>query len=385
MCDSCHACDDRCECSYCEGCGIRGDFSTCHDCSRCDECCDCGSRGDYPLEFNTHSLRFIHADTFLVNPLTRPISLEIETQGANAPTYALERAIDHWDTSVVADGSLGDSGWELNTQPANGDAFVSLIQDHAKGLDAAECVVDESCGVHVHVDARDITEKELRKIIVLYQRVEPMLYALSGNRVSNRYCAPCGNYYGYWPHDPFEARMRLRSILYRDGKRLKKSQYYRDSSTKRTYLPEMGEKYHHSRYHALNIHSYYKRRTIEFRHHKGTVDGTRLQNWGLVCGHLIEFAKTHFYEEIMDIEGDALAVLLAITPASLHEWVTSRAKWLRNDFPVYNHAAAKAKAMAQKAEEQSEVIYKRQREAMLAETRRAESQSIYNNEAWGSN
>ena len=45
------------------------------------------------------------------------------------------------------------------------------------------------------------------------------------------------------------------------------------------------------RYKGLNLHSYYHRGTLEFRHHQGTVDPMDLFMWPLVCGWFVEIVS----------------------------------------------------------------------------------------------
>ena len=272
----------------------------------------------------------------------RHLSVEIESQGCEYSDN-LEAVLDRWKTSVVEDGSLGNSGFELNTQPANGIKFRTLIRETCEALKGADAQIDSSCGIHVHVDARDISSKDLRKVIALYQRVEPMLYALSGNRSSSSYCKPCGKYYGHWIHDPKQARLRLLSTLYLGGKKLTKKQL-------KAVKASQTDKYNQARYHALNVHSYFKRQTIEFRHHKGSIGPKTITQWALVCGWVVEYAATHSYSEIMSLPLDSTEALLTILPEHLREYVLKGTNNLQTGYwqsVAYNSERESVTALAE--------------------------------------
>ena len=48
------------------------------------------------------------------------------------------------------------------------------------------------------------------------------------------------------------------------------------------------EKYNDNRYYGLNIHSRYYHGSLEFRHHSGTLNGTKIRNWIRICNAIIE-------------------------------------------------------------------------------------------------
>ena len=46
-----------------------------------------------------------------------------------------------------------------------------------------------------------------------------------------------------------------------------------------------------SRYFKLNLQSYVKYGTVEFRHHSGTTTFSKVKNWILICARLVEYSK----------------------------------------------------------------------------------------------
>ena len=62
-----------------------------------------------------------------------------------------------------------------------------------------------------------------------------------------------------------------------------------------------------SRYFKLNVQSYWRHGTVEFRQHSGTVEFGKIRNWLLFCARLVDFSK----RERLDSGGErALAKLL---------------------------------------------------------------------------
>jgi len=50
-------------------------------------------------------------------------------------------------------------------------------------------------------------------------------------------------------------------------------------------------KYHHSRYFGINIHSWFFRRSLEFRYHSGTLNPVKITNFIMICQAFVDKAK----------------------------------------------------------------------------------------------
>ena len=50
-------------------------------------------------------------------------------------------------------------------------------------------------------------------------------------------------------------------------------------------------KYEKCRYFGLNLHTWFERGTVEYRHHEGTIAWTKLLYWALFCGWFTEIAS----------------------------------------------------------------------------------------------
>lgn len=92
---------------------------------------------------------------------------------------------------------------------------------------------------------------------------------------------------------------------------------------------EKTDKYNGARYTGLNIHSFFYRGTIEFRHHSGTVNADKAKNWGMICAAIIEYAAKFSMRDIKALPDDSWIALMAILPPFLQTYAEKRRKELR--------------------------------------------------------
>ncbi|RLD99145.1 MAG: hypothetical protein DRI92_02820, partial [Aquificota bacterium] len=64
---------------------------------------------------------------------------------------------------------------------------------------------------------------------------------------------------------------------------------------------QRNERYNETRYHGLNLHSYWFRGTVEFRYMRGTLVGEVAENWILFTHALMEAAKRGLAKEASKI------------------------------------------------------------------------------------
>jgi hypothetical protein len=283
---------------------------------------------------NAQGLQFFPATQtqHAINPSDRFISAELEIADIDHATRAngdglmrstgehdsyqmrdktLERLLTRkWPVNLTWDQSLPSlSGFEINTAPASGDRFVEQINDICEVLHARNAksvnVIDRDkfircCSTHIHVDARDFLYMTLRKLLFLYEKVEPVLFEmLPGYRRKSHFCRPLGplycdmirNFHEFVPGSRKKpksgdvARRVLIQAVYRAP--------VADRSDKRSCSTSV-------RYSALNLHAFWFRGTLEFRHLHGTTDREEITNWGILCASLLDAAKGHKEREILE-------------------------------------------------------------------------------------
>lgn len=257
--------------------------------------------------------------------MARLLGAEIETAGCETFSPLLRAAVKKWKASIIHDGSLDchfneltdseQSGMELVTQPAGGSMWVDMIADLGEGFAESKAYTDSSCGLHVHVDASDVGAYELSRLIRLYAHIEdPVYHMLPKEREGGDFSKRCGqnllsklgdatkigrlskSTLGYLHYGFPEATVRKGSQVYdpETGKYVRAgepgSARLINGILKRKLDGVREDKYNSSRYVGLNLHSYWYRGTVEFRHHHGTNDPEKIRNWGIFVGSIVDFS-----------------------------------------------------------------------------------------------
>lgn len=359
-CHECNHCDGcGCSCPSCINCGERGlDVSggLCDGCTCCQSCCECedghsASRGPRLRRKNHNLLKFdAQPGKQKVNTLKRLLGAEIEvSKGYDTPV--VRAMLAKWMASVVNDGSLPDSGSEVVTQPAAGDVWVNMIGDITNGLTSPGCAaaVNGKCGLHVHVDAGDLTVWDVKRFVKLYAHVEQAMFDLTDVDPSrcNHYAKPCGSEFVTMMADcsgkgiksaflrkHYKAEVSVGQRYYDEASRSYK--VYDEKSAKRKEQSLIRNatthKYNDARYRAVNLHSYFFRGTVEFRHHHGTIDREAITNWGIVCGSVVQWAATHTDADFAKLaiagRSSKKVLELVVGQKSVIAWM--RARWNRD-------------------------------------------------------
>lgn len=258
---------------------------------------------------------------------------ELETANALKYSRSLAAAVEKWRCNIVTDGSIGPRGMELVTAPAGGSNWVEMISDLGVGFKDSKAVTSDRCGQHVHVDARDVDVYAMRRIIKLYAYTEQCFFdALPASRYNGQYSKVCGPEYLGWL-DNAGKRLNKRWLAAQQygvsslesgyyGKDKKEAVKQFDALVKRN----TAQKYNSTRYKALNLHSYWHRGTIEFRHAHGTNNPEQIINWGIVCGSLIDWCVREGDLQLNKLlELQPREALLRVIPVeAAQEWLVGR-------------------------------------------------------------
>lgn len=184
----------------------------------------------------------------------RSTGINCDWEGYNHVDYD-----DRW--KLVSDSSCG---FELVSPVLSGEIGLRQIEAVCDALREVGAKVDTSCGLHVHVDARDLSEKEVAKVFIAYSRYEPLFDALlpvSRRGNLNRYC-----------------------LSIKDAVSLA-ADYA--NNLQHTYRRQYG-----TRYLKVNLESLIVHGSIEFRQHSGTLDSEKITNWVvLMIGFVEEIIK----------------------------------------------------------------------------------------------
>jgi len=279
--------DDYCEdCYYgtftrCEGCDyeMQSDYANYSDSDGCSYCDDCYEHnGDVDLD--SYGQVSIHrSKSFESNKFHRAVGIEIEA--CNKNYNELEKNIysrnfeitKNW--RIVSDGSIhpsgeDDIGKEFVTRGGmSGDELYLSINNMTSILQREGWYVNKSCGLHVHVDARDLNARELAYILMVAKLCEPVIYKMMPqSRDSSRWAR--------------RIPMSLEKINRIHDEDDFIDSWYRSHGTS----PSM-EKYNDARYCGFNMHSRIIHGSIEFRHHSGTLNPSKIINWIEICQSII--------------------------------------------------------------------------------------------------
>lgn len=143
---------------------------------------------------------------------------------------------------------------------------IETVQELVRKLRTGGAKVNDSCGIHVHVDASSHTPQTLRNIVNIMASKEDLLYkTLKVQMNREHYCQ--------------KADTRFLEEL--NHKRPKTMQ-----EVEQMWYNGYGGRYIHyddSRYHALNLHSVFSKGTIEFRMFNSTLHAGEVKSYIQLC------------------------------------------------------------------------------------------------------
>lgn len=226
--------------------------------------------------------------------------------------------------TVAHDWSVKPSEQEMVLAPLRGDALVQGMLELSRAATVSQVELNETCALHVHVGAKDLSYFEIRRLLEVYSRIEPQIYSnlIVPHRrklPSIHYCQMmteahlatgcdrCVRYATQYPgqrHTPEPLETVLhRMWLARTTEDLKvcmlRMLYGLENPTNfpETVASRKGGHYEFCRYYGLNLHSWMHRLTVEWRMKEATVDPWEMVMWPLWCGWV-----THLATRLTDTE-----------------------------------------------------------------------------------
>lgn len=141
-----------------------------------------------------------------------------------------------------------------------GNDGKKMLKNACKTLNTANAKVNQTCGLHVHIGAAKLTEKQYCNVFVNYMYLEAVI-------------------------DTFMARSR------RNNEYASSVQDHKYNIERALTIENMQNALHNCRYHKINPMSYNRHKTIEFRQHSGTTNYDKIINWVNFCGKLVIWSK----------------------------------------------------------------------------------------------
>jgi hypothetical protein len=176
--------------------------------------------------------------------------------GVNVSTNTGYRHTEYTQWKVIHDASV-PGGCEVVSPILNGETGLAEIKQVCQTLSDAGATVNRTCGLHVHVDASGLTGDWVRNIVKRYSKFESNIdnFMPVSRRARNnqRYCDSVINMV----------------------------EYLESGSPSRWNSPDIATvcSAATNRFYKINLTSYVRYNTIEFRHHSGSVNGNKITNW----------------------------------------------------------------------------------------------------------
>ena len=186
-------------------------------------------------------IEFLGASRRDVSDALNRAGLDCEVEGYNHNTR------DYW--KVVTDASLRGESGELVSPILKGADGVRQLEIACNALNSVAGVrVDRTCGLHIHLDSRDMTAAQIKTVFTRYADYEQQIDQIMprSRRGNPRWCG---------------------SLV----------------DTKSTVQSTVNRKAHlaHAigRYYKVNLTNVSNRGSIEFRQHSGTTEFAKIINW----------------------------------------------------------------------------------------------------------
>ena len=220
---------------------------------------------------NPNSLTF-GVEIEILNTIDRStIATALQAEGINAEVEGYNHRTQHY-WKVITDSSCG---WEIVSPILSGEHGLNELKKVCKVLTRIGCRVDMNCGLHVHIGADALGVAKVRSVVKRWLGNEDnfdSIQPISRRGRSNVYCEPLS--------DTIRTHLIDNCFTIED-------------------LVDIQS----TRYSKLNLQSYRRHKTIEFRHHSGSTDSTEITNW---VKFLLDFCTTATPESCAATDFDAL-------------------------------------------------------------------------------
>lgn len=177
---------------------------------------------------------------------------------------------------VVSDASLvGHNSAEIVSPILKGKDGLNSLKIVCDALNEIGANVNRSCGLHVHLDASKMTIKHWRNLYINYARLENIIDSFmprSRRANNNGFCRSIALY----------PRLEA-TILHCDN-------------------IEQIRSYFASRYFKINVESFLRHGTVEFRQHSGTIDFEKISMWLSFLQKLLAYSKNETIENCATID-----------------------------------------------------------------------------------
>jgi hypothetical protein len=202
-------------------------------------------------------------------------------------SFGTSRDVWHFeqDTSVRGKGHTR-CGAELISPILSGMEGLVQVFDAFQFLKSIEGIdIDASCGMHVHhgVDRTAYNCKELQQLVRIVHHYEDLFYLLiPGERQDAETCRPI----------EIDVKAFLDICEGDDGHNCQIKDLWYSLQNRYDIKSGVNSRYDKTRYHGLNLHSYWYRSTIEFRYHSALLQKVdEAIQWIIFTQFLVEMSQ----------------------------------------------------------------------------------------------
>ena len=183
---------------------------------------------------------------------------------------------DYSKFQIKHDGSIqGCNGFEVVSPILEGEAGIATIRKACEIITALGAQVNQSTGFHIHHDVTNWGIKEFRNLFKRFVKFEAGMDSIqpaSRRNQANRYV---GSLYGSMTNTSAESQKVL----------------FADIDSART-VRKLGQVFS-TRYLKLNLQSFFRQGSVEFRHHSGTTDADKVENYIRLTYGMVADAQDH--------------------------------------------------------------------------------------------
>lgn len=185
---------------------------------------------------------------------------------------------------VKFDGSVSGGG-EVVSPPLDFDDPNARAQvDRAiTAMKAGGATTLSSAGIHVHIDATDLSPEQVAGVARVFAKFEDVIFRIASSGWQSM--RPGASSYAR----PIPHSQTVRLAAAKDERQLATAWYGLARGDDHSYHARQHG--HSSRYYGLNLHSWFYRRTIEFRVFNSSLNIERIQGYIALCVALVEDAR----------------------------------------------------------------------------------------------
>jgi hypothetical protein len=201
----------------------------------------------------------------------------------------------HWKMvtdSSVSSHKVGYYGMEIVSPVLSGNDGIDQVKKVSQVLLSLGVQVNKSCGLHVHISAKALSQEHIANILTNYAACEQSIDAgLTNSRRNdnNTYCRSLRN------------RMQ-RTTAWDLVRQMNNGGY--------------------DRYHKVNLAAYLRHGTIKFRQHQGTVEAEKIEQWI----HLLQCLIVRSRSNSWATDGEDICSFLNLSDSRKAYWTSRRTK-----------------------------------------------------------